>query len=387
MSLLEASGHRLADFIEENEEAIVSDWEDFARTSWSGDVPDRTELRDNASGMLAAVTVDMRKLQSAMEQRHRSEGTGAGNVMLDGAAQRHAKERIDSGFDVVQVVAEFRALRASVMRIWEESHPAPHAEQVRDLIRFNEAIDQLVAISVESYRARVEQGRRLYMGIISHDLRQPLCSVRLLVSALIRTGNTIESPPMLAKIQQSVESMDALVRDLVDLGNIRPGSKMTIYPQSLDLRELAGEVMLQTESANPMRSFTLETEGDLYGDWDGMRVRQMLKNLLGVAAQYGGEGATVALVVRPTADDDAVEMVVRTHGRRIPAEVLEMLFEGPLRERATGRSSAPGYLGLELYISREIVRAHQGEITAVSTAEGVTTFKAVLPKVGIGVGA
>ena len=375
----QATCRSLADFIVENEEAIVSAWEDFARGNWPGGVPDRAELRDNAAEMLAAVAADMRTLQSDTEQKRKSEGTGHENAALDGAALLHAKERISSGFDVVQLLAEFRALRASVMRIWQASHPVPHEEQVEDLIRFNEAIDELVAISVEAHSARVEQGRRVFMGIIGHDLRQPLCSVRLLVSALIRAGATVELPPVLAKIQQSVDSMDELVRDLVDVSSTRMGEKMAVYPQPLDLGELAGEVLIQAESANPQRSFRRVSTGDLHGEWDGMRLRQLLANLLSNAAQHASEAMPVELILHPTGDDEGVEIVVRSQGRQIPKELLEVLFE-PLTRPPRGEMNRPGSMGLGLYICRLIVKAHEGRIGVESTAEGITTFTVVLPR-------
>jgi signal transduction histidine kinase len=380
MSSPQAGCLPLADFIDGNLEAIVAEWEDFARANWPGEVPGSAELCDNAMEMLMAVAADMRAFETARRERHGSEGAGKAVPTLEGTAVRHARERISSGFDIVQVVAEFRALRASVMRIWRGSHSTPHAEQVDDLIHFNEAIDQLVATSVEPHSARVEQGRRLFMGIIGHDLRQPLCSVRLLVSALIRAGDAIDIPPVLAKIQQSVEGMDALVRDLMDLSSARLGVKMTVYPQTLDLTELAGEALIQAESANPRRSFKLVSVGDLYGEWDGLRLRQLLANLLENAAQHGSDSTAVELILHPTADDKGVEIRVRNQGRQIPKEVLDVMFE-PLMRHAHGEAaSRPGSVGLGLYICREIVKAHQGEMAVESTAEGITTFTVVLPR-------
>lgn len=383
MSPPHAGCPRLADFIDENLEAIVGEWEDFARANWPGEVPGIAELRNNAVAMLRAVVADMRTYESEREQRRRSEGVGEECRTLEGAAMLHAQERISSGFDIVQVVAEFRGLRASVMRIWQASHPTPHAEQVDDLIRFNEAIDQLVATSVEAHSARVEQGRRLFMGIIGHDLRQPLCSVRLLVSALIRARDAVDFPPVLAKIQQSVESMDELVRDLIDLSSTRLGVKMAVYPQTMDLQELAEEILLQVESANPQRRFKLVSVGDLYGEWDGLRLRQLLSNLLGNAAQHGSDATAVELILHPSVNNESVEIRVRNQGRQIPKDVLDVLFEPLMRHTHAGGDNRPGSVGLGLYICRQIVKAHQGEISVESTEEGITTFTVVLPRVGV----
>jgi len=371
---------RLADFIEGNVEAIMVAWEDFARRHWPGEVPGTKEVRNNAVAMLTAVAADMRTYESEREQKNRSEGSGREYPALDSAALKHAQERILSGFDIMQLVAEFRALRASVVRIWREGHPSPHGQQVDDLIRFHEAIDQLVATSVEAHSARVEQGRRVFMGIIGHDLRQPLCSVRLLVSALIRAGDSVEFPPVLAKIQQSVESMDTMVRDLVDISSTRLGVKMAVYPQSIDLTELGGEVLLQAESANPQRSFKLVSVGDLYGEWDGLRLRQLLANLLESAVQHASDASPVELILHPSVDDESVEIRVRNQGRQIPKEVLDVLFDPLVRLESKEARSRPASMGLGLYICREIVKAHHGKIGVESTKEGITTFTVVIPR-------
>jgi signal transduction histidine kinase len=379
----EVVGPRLADFIDQNREAIMADWENFARAHWPGEVPGAMELRDNASAMLSAVVKDLRTRESEGEQKLGSEGGDKVDPSLEGAAMLHARERISSGFDIVQVVAELRALRASVMRIWQASHPAPHAGQVDDLIRFSDLIDQLMAISVEAHSAHLEPGRRFFMRVIGHDLRQPLCSVRLLVSALIRAGDTIETAPVLAKIQQSVDSIDALVRDLVDLSCTMPGVKMAVYPQSLDLAELAGEALIHAESGNPRRSFKLVSVGDLSGEWDSLRLRQVLANLLGIAAEHGCDATPVELILHPTVNDEGVEIRVRSQGRQIPKGVLEMIFE-PLKQYPQGEGhSWPGSMVLGLCICREIVRAHEGVMEVASTPEGITTFTIILPRTAL----
>ena len=372
---------RLADFIAGHRAAIVSAWEDFARGNWPVELPDTMELRDNAETILMAFAADMKSTPADLAHDRGSGRDLKERMLLAGETLRHVRERMASGFDLVLMVAEFRALRASVMRVWLASHPLAHTEQAIDLMHFHEAIDGLVSMVVEAHSARVEQGRRLFMGIIGHDLRQPLCSVRLLVSALIRAGNTIESPPVLAKIQQSVESMDALVRDLVDLSSTRLGVKMTVYRQSLDLAELAGETMIQAESANPRLIFKLVTEGDLSGEWDGLRLRQLLGNLLENAARYSSDAGEVELILNPTADDEGVEIRVRNQGRLIPPDVLEVLFEPMKRYARADADSRVGSVGLGLYICREIVSAHEGEIGVESTEDGTTTVTIVLPRV------
>jgi signal transduction histidine kinase len=372
---------RLGDFILQNLEAIISTWEEFARAHWpSGEAPDRAELRDNAENMLRAVAADMAGGQAPGEWKLRAEGEGKWNPSLDGAALTHAKERLSAGFDIVKVVGEFRALRASVMHIWQASNPAPYPGRSDDLMRFNESIDELVAISVEAHSARVEQGRRLFLGIIGHDLRQPLCSVRLLVSALARGAPGGDLPVVLGKIQNGVDAMEALVRDLLDLSGSQLGKPMAMYPVAVDLGELAAQVIGQVEAAHPGHEFALTTEGDLSGEWDGFRLRQMLSNLLGNAAQHGRMESVIELAVREAGE--SVVLTVMNSGRPIPKELLSLLFDPLVRHSLDEADGPPGSMGLGLYICREVVRAHQGTIEVTSSEDGTTTFTIVLPRGG-----
>jgi signal transduction histidine kinase len=328
--------------------------------------------------MLRAVAADMMSDESREEQKLRSEGEGKPRPSLEEAALMHAKERLSAGYDIVRVVAEFRALRASVMRLWQDWDPPAYPGRSEDVVRFNESIDQLVAVSVEAHSVRVEQGRRLFLGIIGHDLRQPLCSVRLLVSALSRLGPDADFPAVIAKIQNGVDAMDALVRDLCDLSGSQLGKPMMMYPVKIDLGALAAEVIGQVEAANPGRAFVFTTEGDLTGEWDGFRLRQLLSNLLGNAVQHGMGTAPVECAVRGA--NGSIVMTVKNTGRPIPKDMLSLLFEPMVRHALPDGNEPPGSMGLGLFICREVVRAHRGSIEVSSSEEGTTVFTIVLPR-------
>lgn len=370
---------RLGDFILQNLEAIVEAWEDFARATWPGQAPAAAELRDNAANMLRAVAADLKLAQSIGEQKLRSAGEGWDHPSLAGAALQHAKERLSAGFDIVKLVAEFRALRASVIRMWQAGQPTPYPKWSEDLVRFNEAIDQLVATSVEAHSARVEQGRRLFLGIIGHDLRQPLCSVRLLASALARTGTGGDLSAIVTKIQSGVDAIDGLVRDLLDLSGTELGKPLTLYSAKVDLGELAREAVARVEAAHPEIAFELACEGDLSGEWDGYRLKQLFAQLLGNAARHGTEGTVVELAVRSSGE--SVGITVRSSGQQVPEQLFNLLFEPLPRHSLTESIGDAGSMGLGLYVCREIVRAHRGTIEVITSDEGATTFTITLPRI------
>ena len=125
---------RLGDFIIENMEAILVDWEAFARKCWQGPLPDPAVLRNDARSMLEALVQDMTTNQTEVDRKSKSEGEHAGrDTAMNLAALGHALARVNDGFDLGRMVAEFRALRASVNRIWWDSVPTAHDQQIEDM--------------------------------------------------------------------------------------------------------------------------------------------------------------------------------------------------------------------------------------------------------------
>jgi hypothetical protein len=169
---------RLADFILREMQVVLEDWEAFAGTLLPAAAGMTSlALRDHAQQILEAVAADLTNPQTRHEQAEKSKGR---TPMVSGApetaAQTHAVLRARSGFDINQLVAEYRALRASVLRLWLDQLPI-EPEGVGDVIRFNEAIDQAIAESVGHFDAQVEQARNLLLGMLGHDMRNPLNNI------------------------------------------------------------------------------------------------------------------------------------------------------------------------------------------------------------------
>lgn len=156
---------RLADFILANIEPILIEWEAFARQIWPGAVTslDPATLRDDVEEMLRAAVADMNSDQTAAQQSNKSRGNGdqgRESARVNRASESHGTGRMASGFDLSALIAEYRALRASVIRLWRESHPDADANDLDDLTRFNEFIDQSLTGAVLSFTQLVERDRR-----------------------------------------------------------------------------------------------------------------------------------------------------------------------------------------------------------------------------------
>src|SRR4051794_32848705 len=227
---------RLADFILANIEPVLAEWEAFARSVWpaAAAATDPRQLRDHAADILRATAWDMKSAQSATQQSDKSKGGGDAGVdsaRVDGASDVHAVGRVQSGFDLLAVVAEYRALRASVIRLWRASRPDPDSRDLEDLTRFNESIDQSLTEAVRSYTERVDQSRKMFLAILGHDLRNPLNSMMMSSQVLQGMGQLdAESLAMAGQISASAMAMGKMINDLLDFTGIGLGAAMPVTP-------------------------------------------------------------------------------------------------------------------------------------------------------------
>jgi signal transduction histidine kinase len=380
---------RLADFILGNTEAILAEWEVFARGTVAGATMDKLALRDHAAVILRATARDMMSAQTAAQQSAKSMGredAGEESVRLDGASEEHGVGRVASGFDLAEVVSEYRALRASVIRLWRESGPDSDRRDLDDLTRFNESIDQSLTEAVLSYQRRINQSRQMFLAILGHDLRNPLNSMLMSGEALARSGQLdARLSRMASQISASAAAMGGMISDLLDFTSTGLGVAIPLAPAAMDLETLCREVVEETRAAHPECTLRFEAEGDLTGEWDATRLRQVVSNLLGNALQHGAQHCPVDLTVSGGHGEDMdVVLTVRNDGPPILPDAMARLFDPLVRGSASGQQRRAGSIGLGLYIAREVVTAHGGTIEVTSSVEDGTVFTVRLPRRGAG---
>ena len=140
---------RLFTFIESSLEEILTEWDEFAEAIFPERTP-RYLLRDHAREMLLELMADMKTHQTAQAQVDKSKGVSPFHPS-DSAASVHGVMRNNEGFTVSEVAAEFRSLRAAVLRLWLPKIDVMSKEVVTDIVRFNEAIDEALADSITTY--------------------------------------------------------------------------------------------------------------------------------------------------------------------------------------------------------------------------------------------
>jgi len=214
--------------------------------------------------------------------------------------------------------------------------------------------------------------------MLGHDMRSPLQTVQMTASYLAELNAGADVSEAARRLIRSGARMQALLDDLVDFNRTRLGLGINISPVPVDLANLFAEELGQLRAAHPDRRLTLEVAGNPQGRWDGLRLQQLLGNLVTNAIKYGAPDEPVRVVV--TGEEDGLRFEVRNAGSAINRSALSQIFEplkrGPEQE---SRHDADGSLGLGLYIAREIAKAHGGEIEARSE-ETETVFAVRLPR-------
>lgn len=360
----------LGQFIERHHDEIIGEFSAFARTLIPpGSGMTETDLRDHAEDMLTAIAHDLKTEQSIEEQSEKAKGHGSANAM--GASGRlHAEGRIEHGFTPGQVLAEFRALRASVLRLYERSG---HTD-IEGVTRFNEAIDEVLTESMTRYAAKTDLYRDQFIGILSHDLRSPLSAITAGAALLAASANDDQRQGRIAaRILNSAQRMERMIGDLLDFTRTRLGGAIPLKLVRTDLQQLCEEVLLEVQAAHPQAIVHFSASGNLTGEWDSDRLAQVVSNVLGNAIQHG-DGGPISL--KANGADESVTFSVHNGGNPIPLAAQASIFE-PL---ARGGSDATQSIGLGLFIARAIVTAHGGEIRVRSAPGFGTTFEVLLPR-------
>jgi signal transduction histidine kinase len=368
---------RLADFILSDMEAIVANWEAFARTLPAAGGMEASALRDHAEPILQAIAADLKTAQTPQQQRDKSHGRAQPLNAYETAAQTHAVLRARSGFDIKQLVAEYRALRTSVLTLWFARSPSRAVTDFDDVIRFNEAIDQALAESVDFFSFKVDQSRNLMLGMLGHDLRSPLQAIQL-TAKLLAALNAGEKVSRAAdRLITSGARMQQLVDDLLDFNRLQLGLRRRITTAASELETIARQEIQELRTAYPKREVELQCHGETLGAWDVKRVQQLLSNLVVNALTHGT--ADTAVKVLLTSDAKEVRIKVTNQGLVIDplllSEVLQPLKRGTLEAELAANDG----LGLGLFIASEVAKGHGGRIEVESSGTE-TVFTAVLPR-------
>ena len=250
-------------------------------------------------------------------------------------------------------------------------------------------VARTIAIGIERARAAAQRERlveelertvhfnEMFAGILGHDLRNPLGAIVAAANLLLLHSEDSKSFAWIRRILGSSERMARMIDQLLDFTRVRIGGGLALSRHTCDLRELARQTVEEVELANPAWRFVFESSGDLRGHWHGDRLLQVFSNLISNAVQHGSPDRPLVVRLDGTEPFGPVQVEIHNHGT-IPEALLPVLFD-PFRSTKHKRDGSRG-LGLGLYITEQIVRAHGGEIAVSSSESDGTTFRFQLPR-------
>ena len=373
---------KLAAFIATHMDAIVAEFVSFAATLRPAAIDiSSVELRDHAREILSTIAADLDSKQTSKQKREKSVGQVCEMIGGDTPASAHGAGRQASGFTLPQLTAEYRALRASVLRLWMPTIRSVTKATADDMARFHEGIDQALQESAIQYAQRTDRARDTFLAILGHDLRSPLATMSMAGMFLTREGEGTERTAQIgARVKRSAAAMTTMVNDLLEYARTELGGKMPVDPSLGDLRDICAHAVEEASAAHPECEFELLCEGETIGDFDAPRLSQVFSNLLNNAAQYRSGKKPVTLAIG--GGEEGVTATVTNFGREIPQESLRAIFDPlvQLSVSADQKGSASTSLGLGLFIAREITVAHGGAISVESDAANGTVFTVNLPR-------
>lgn len=358
----------LAGLIHAHRDALLREWREAIRSLPAARGLDRTALDDH-------IPLFLRELAAALR------GNEPGSVRDGGedASEIHGSQRFDLGFDIVEVVAEFNALRECIQQLAERNGLRLDGATGRTLHRH---IDAAIGSAVDTFASQQADAARLrrqeYLAFVAHDLRTPLSVIRMAAEMLqLNLGEALETPGnarIMRNLHQNIDRLNALVakvlREETFIGQDR---LFTVKRTQVDLHELVQRCL---DDLQPLADRALDTLANavppgLCADADADLLEPVLQNLVGNAIKYTTEGRIEVGCARGA--DGGVECWVRDTGIGIePARLAHVFEPGETDGRWDGR-------GLGLALARQYVRSHGGELHVASTPGSGTEFRFDLP--------
>lgn len=243
------------------------------------------------------------------------------------------------------------------------------------------ALADQAAVALEKSRLdETAEFRERLIGIVSHDLRNPVSVVMMASQDLMRWDQLDQRAinKLIARIHSSGKRASDMISDLLDFTQARLGAGIPLGIKQADLHEIVRRVVDELEIAHPQRVFDVEHAGNAQGQWDADRLAQVMGNLLSNAIAYSPPESIIRIATEDRADGRVV-LIVHNEGAPIGDDVLPHLFE-PMRRASADLTNAHRSVGLGLYIVKHIVEAHGGSVAVQSRAGEGTTVQVELPR-------
>jgi FixJ family two-component response regulator len=218
---------------------------------------------------------------------------------------------------------------------------------------------------------QAERMQEMFVGILGHDLRNPLSAILMTAERLGRRSKDDAEREKLHQIILAGGRMARMIEQILDLTRIRLGGGLSLSSVPADLRGIVEQVV--EESVEHKNRFSIEAVGNTHGSWDVDRISQVISNLAGNAIEHSPPGSPVLIRIDGSSDK-ILQLEVHNAGSGVPSELRDVLFE-PFRGRERTRG-----LGLGLFVCKQVVIGHGGTIAYESSDDSGTCFRISLPR-------
>jgi signal transduction histidine kinase len=363
--------NKLAALIEREREALLAQWRGQVCQLPTAQGLDAPTLDDHVPELLDEVAAAFRLVSDETIPE----------ALLEGSPPAHGRQRLQDGFDVVEVVAEYNILRGCIHDLAERNNVSLRGKAFHILNRvFDEAIGVAVQTFATQQALEVQRRREEYLAFVAHDLRTPLNAISLAAQSLTRGLVGGQTNPETARMLKTLHRNGRRLEELVDhvlqeSDHVGTEAGVKVEAREFDLWPLVEAAVRDlrpvAETAGTRVSNAVPDELTAYGD-AGL-VRRILQNLIANAINFTPRGE-VTVEARATGAHGGVECWVRDNGAGIPADRLETIFD-----KGETDSQQEGASGLGLPIVKAFVEAHGGSVTVESKEGAGSTFRFTLP--------
>ena len=381
------SGPRIAALLHEHQELLIEQW--IALVLSDPEVPEASRLSEVAlRDHMPRLLTRMRDL--LIEQTSKPSTTARADISgsIASPAQAHALHRFASGYTLGHALREMTHFRATVVDLCGKEGACLEGQEAKLLQAMIDAALTTVAVEMEQAarndleieRERLRQEvefRERFMGILGHDLRNPLSAI-VNAATLLHESDSVPSTDVwvLQRISTSANRMTRMISDLLDVTRARSGGRLPVRPASADLHAICLQVAEEFKMVHQNRMIVVRSRGDTRGEWDADRIAQLVQNLVGNALDYSPAETSIQIAVH--GGHKGVLVRVYNRGPAIPPDHARSIFE-PFQRGADETRTSEG-LGLGLFIAYQIATSHGGTLQVRSGPILGTTFTATLPR-------
>jgi signal transduction histidine kinase len=384
-----ASGPRIAVLLQQHQELLVEQWITLVLSD--PEVPEANRLSEDAlRDHIPRLLARMRDLLIAQTAKLSPSSARSSEIKgsVASPAQAHALHRFANGYTLGHALREMTHFRATVVDLCGKEGARLEGQEAKLLQAMIDAALTTVAVEMEQAaradleieRERLRQEvefRERFMGILGHDLRNPLSAI-VNAATLLQESESVPAADgwILQRITTSADRMTRMISDLLDVTRARSGGRLPVRPGSADLHAICLQVMEELKMVHQDRVIVLRVRGDTRGEWDADRIAQLVQNLVSNALDYSTAETSIRIAVhgRPA----GALLRVHNRGPAIPPDLARSIFE-PFQRGADETRTSDG-LGLGLFIAHQIATSHGGSLQVRSGPVLGTTFTATLPR-------